>query len=252
MKKCLFTFTIFLLIAFAALSSFAADFMIGEKINVTGNIVMPGCIEWGDGSTQCGFSAADTTSIWGNISGILANQTDLWNALLLKEDKVNKGVINGYASLDSSGKVPLSQLPPIGSSSTITTKRLTSADFVSTWYTQGAIWETFSPDFSLLFTKLTDTTRLRLDWSDNIGIYNPNWCNVGLFLDDALTPVCAGAWSGVPDTTIFNQQFLNCVVESVPPGQHTITVKHRSQYCMYGNYAFDDSGLNRFVSVEEF
>jgi len=37
----------------------------------------------------------------------IAQQT----ALDLKEDKANKGVNNGYASLDSSGKVPVSQLP---------------------------------------------------------------------------------------------------------------------------------------------
>jgi hypothetical protein len=37
-------------------------------------------------------------------------------ALNLKEDKANKGVNNGYASLDSSGKVPSTQLPSTGAS----------------------------------------------------------------------------------------------------------------------------------------
>jgi hypothetical protein len=37
-------------------------------------------------------------------------------ALNLKEDKANKGVNNGYASLDASGKVPASQLPSTGAS----------------------------------------------------------------------------------------------------------------------------------------
>ena len=35
-------------------------------------------------------------------------------AMNLKEDKANKGVVNGYASLDSGGKVPSAQLPPAG------------------------------------------------------------------------------------------------------------------------------------------
>lgn len=35
----------------------------------------------------------------------------VFDALALKEDKANKGVANGYASLDSGGKVPISQLP---------------------------------------------------------------------------------------------------------------------------------------------
>jgi hypothetical protein len=42
------------------------------------------------------------------ISGL---STDINNSLSLKEDKINKGVSNGYASLDGTGKVPASQLP---------------------------------------------------------------------------------------------------------------------------------------------
>ncbi len=34
--------------------------------------------------------------------------------LALKEDKANKGVANGYAPLDGSGKVPLANLPSAG------------------------------------------------------------------------------------------------------------------------------------------
>jgi hypothetical protein len=54
----------------------------------------------------------DTTSAtWGNITGVLSNQTDLQTALNLKEDKANKGIPNGYASLAGDGKVPSTQLP---------------------------------------------------------------------------------------------------------------------------------------------
>lgn len=42
--------------------------------------------------------------------------SDILKALDLKEDKANKGVANGYAGLDATGKVPLNQLPNIASS----------------------------------------------------------------------------------------------------------------------------------------
>jgi microcystin-dependent protein len=48
-------------------------------------------------------------------------KTEIDTYLALKENKANKGVANGYASLDVNGKVPLSQLPTIASSvSTLT------------------------------------------------------------------------------------------------------------------------------------
>lgn len=49
--------------------------------------------------------------VWGTITGTLSAQTDLQNALNLKEDKINKGLPNGYASLNGAGLVPSSQLP---------------------------------------------------------------------------------------------------------------------------------------------
>lgn len=50
-------------------------------------------------------------SVWGVITGTLASQTDLNTALGLKEVAANKGVANGYAGLDGTGKVPSAQLP---------------------------------------------------------------------------------------------------------------------------------------------
>ncbi len=48
---------------------------------------------------------------WGNITGSLSAQVDLQNALNAKESIANRGIANGYASLDASGTVPASQLP---------------------------------------------------------------------------------------------------------------------------------------------
>ena len=66
-------------------------------------------LQW-DGSKWVS-GALDTTPVWGDIEGNIADQIDLVDALVTKEDKVNKGVANGYAELDGSGTVPASQLP---------------------------------------------------------------------------------------------------------------------------------------------
>lgn len=58
-------------------------------------------VEWGD----------VTDPVWGNITGTLADQTDLKNALDGKVDTSSVGVASGVASLDSGGKVPSAQLP---------------------------------------------------------------------------------------------------------------------------------------------
>lgn len=51
----------------------------------------------------------------GATQGTLPYYTQVEIDLLLinKEDKSNKGIADGYASLDNTGKVPLSQLPPL-------------------------------------------------------------------------------------------------------------------------------------------
>lgn len=146
---------------------------------------------------------------------------------------------------------PPGESGPTGPSRILYVTRWGIADFQPVWFTQGKRWDSFSPTFSLDFTKESDTSILRLEWSDNVGIYNNSWCNIGLFIDNSEIPSCAGSWSGVVGTTIFNQHTISCVVGSVLSGSHTIEVRHRSQYCVYGNYAFDSGGLSRFVSVEE-
>lgn len=80
----------------------------------TGNVIIT--------KTDVGLSNVNNTSDL-NKPVSTATQT----ALDLKEDKSSKGVANGYAELDSSGKVPSSQLPNIASSiSTLTDVSLNS------------------------------------------------------------------------------------------------------------------------------
>ena len=119
------------------------------------------------------------------------------------------------------------------------------------WFQQGNVWTSFFPSYQVGFSKVCSSSSLRVHWTDNVGVYGASWCNIGLFLDNSEVPLCAGSWSGSPDTTMFNQQSIDCVVPLVLQGPHVVSVKHRSQYCVYGNYAFDYSGVSRYISVQE-
>lgn len=240
------------IVAVAALPAFSADLVLsGSSVDVSGPLKMKDSyIEFPDGSRFTSALIPDTSAIWGQISGLIVNQTDLNNALLLKEDKAQKGQINGYAALDSTGHVPSSQLP-VFASSHITRFSLTSADFTPVWHFQWSVWTDFTPDIIVTFNKEHAATLLRVFWTDNVGIFDTNWCNIGLFLDDATQPFCRGAWSGSPSTSIFRQEYLDCLLSDLPSGDHIIRARHRSQYCMYGNYAFDDGGLMRSLTVVE-
>jgi hypothetical protein len=110
-------------------------------------------------------------------------------------------------------------------------------------------WVPFSPLYDLVVDVPSAQTNLRVTWTDNVGIYDASWCNVGVFFDDQRTPVCWGSWSGVLGTSIFNTQTVSCITH-LSPGSHTFSVKHRSEYCMYGNYPFDIVGSPRSLTVE--
>jgi len=72
-----------------------------------------------DGTEYVKLSGGDSASVsWGDITGTLSDQTDLQTeldnintALGNKQNTSEKGNANGYASLDSGGKIPASQLP---------------------------------------------------------------------------------------------------------------------------------------------
>lgn len=75
------------------------------------------------------------STAWGQITGNIANQTDLQNELDLKEDKANKGVANGYCPLDANELVPIDNL---GGSPTFSGLTLTgSLDMGTNLFTGG-------------------------------------------------------------------------------------------------------------------
>ena len=56
-------------------------------------------------------TASSGSVAWGDVTGTLANQSDLQTALNARQVSSAKGQINGYAGLDAAGLVPVAQLP---------------------------------------------------------------------------------------------------------------------------------------------
>jgi hypothetical protein len=243
------------LVAIVASFCCAADFSVGSKINVSGNMVYSsGCIEWPDG-LQCGVL---NSSLQTDISALQAEDLRQNADIQSRELISNKGVSGGYAPLDDSGRLPINFLPLV-----ITHPAQKIAMAVSSsdppWLEPVLVngvrqWVDF-PDLYTPIYKLQASSRLHVHWSDNVGIYSNNWCNVQIvvFRSGSSTPqaTCNGSWSGVTNTTIFNQQHLDCLLDVTSSGNFDVRVRHRSGYCMYGNHAYDDDGITRSFSIQE-
>jgi hypothetical protein len=66
--------------------------------------------KWVDVTFEGLYNKPVSGGVWGGITGTLSAQTDLQTALDGKENLSSKGISNGYAGLDASGKVPLTQI----------------------------------------------------------------------------------------------------------------------------------------------
>lgn len=115
-------------------------------IDVDGNLIQVAQIEmptkYNDGSLlqelQIGMlleiTQADNIVIVVDSTEIAQIKNDISALNSGKEDKTNKGVANGYAELDNTGKVPTSQLPELGSTVEITYADNTTADLKTVKY----------------------------------------------------------------------------------------------------------------------
>lgn len=93
------------------------------------------------------------------------------NFLTAKEDKVNKGVANGYPDLDATGKIPLTQLPDITKGTTTVTTSV--AVRPASPLTGDKVFETDTGD-SYIYNGTTWTLMADADWA-NVNIL---WTNI--------------------------------------------------------------------------
>jgi hypothetical protein len=242
----LFTYALLIL----SLLVFLSTRVFASSVELTGEVKIDS-LKFPDGTSQTTANLVGATGATGAVGPAGHSPSLGWSGDQISIDSF----IFGPHLTGPQG--PQGESAPVGPERILYINRLTSSDFVPVWLrqcTKGqpcSLWQSFSPVFNLTFNKLSDTSILRLSWSDNVGIFDNCWCNIGLFIDDQATTNCAGSWSGVTGAIIFNQQNISCVVSGLAAGSHTVQVKHRSQYCVFGNYAFDNAGLNRFISVEE-
>lgn len=207
------------------------DFDGSIRLMTSGNAFI-----FADGTSQTTAAYSDGSAIWGQITGLIENQTDLSNAMANKAD------------LDQYGKIYLSQIPVLYSSSSA---KPSIEGYTPTWQTQGNQWVVL-PEFTVSVDSL-QSAQYRITYTDNIGIDGPVWCNVGIFLHEEITPLCSFSWSGNPLTSSFSHHSVTCMSTLLLPpinGQYVFTVKHRSAKCAYGNYAFDTNGGTRQLLVE--
>ncbi len=95
-----------------------------------------------------------------------------------------------------------------------------------------------------------DGSVLKFDLNLNVGTYGPNWCTIGLFIDDMAVPVCEMSWSGVSGTTMFNNEVMSCISVPLMAGTHVFAYGHKSQYCHYFN-APSPTSLSNFIYIQE-
>lgn len=128
------------------------------------------------------------------------------------------------------------------------------ADTNNVWLTNSSTWVDLTGPVAYTVKHYPSLTHFT--YAENIGVTGSSWCKLGLFIDDAPEPACVSSYSGVAGSITFNSVTFQCVALSVQnpdfSQQHTFRIKHISQYCHYGNSAFDTVGVSRFTLVQEY
>jgi len=245
MRKAVITYMLMLTIISAAKLCYGGSISAGQTVDVSGGLrLLDGQVCFPDLTCMSTAVFSDGSAIWGQITGYIDDQLDLSIKFATKEDKASKNIADGYAGLDSYARLNPSAMPMLGK----TSHNIPVAGTSPEWQVNVLDWTTIDA-FSVGVVTYQPSSRLNIKWSDNVGVYHTNWCNIGIFLDEQL--VCGGAWSGVYNNTFFSQQSLDCLSQVIGAGLHNVTVKHRSQYCVYGNYVTDDGGATRSLRIKE-
>lgn len=259
MKLFFYIIAVYALIIFAG-NALAADLQVGEKITINGTLNFNGT----DYTTLVSGGSAGTIVI-GSVSTLPAGS----NATVTNSGTSTAAILNfgipagATGATGATGQAGQSITGPQGPQGEQGIQGDKGASFVlhsttlsndpnysGAWVKNITTWTPLNIPYS--FDVTSDNSYIRVTWTDNVGIYGPNWCNIGLFIDGntSVSPACTGAFSGVTNTTIFNQQTLVCILPPLSVGTHTIGVYHRSQYCYYGFTAFDTDGGMRKLNVE--
>lgn len=253
MKSLTVNICIVLLICLTCSMAQSASLSVNQTVDVDGSIKLlnfGNALIFADGTSVTSAWVNDGTAVWGQITGILANQTDLQNQLNLKEDKSNKAVANGYAPLGSNGVLPYAYLPTFSTHASVNLPYDVNLDL--TWQKNSTSWVELT-SYGINFNNDIPNATLELTFTDNIGFYADNsqgtYCNLGFFLDSAPTPFCYSTFSGVYGYVTFDQKTIRCLRNNMSTGSHFVTVKHRSDNCVYGSSPKGEYSTSRFLDV---
>lgn len=213
----------------------AASMTFGESNDIEGGLhLLDGCIKWADNTLTC-TNPSDTSAVWGEITGIIQNQQDLQSALDLK------------ASINPSDRKLKTEHIPIMTYDAVWSVPVNATNLA--WQSQGLTWVEI-PEYGFQFTTFNNIMTTDIYLSENIGIQGSSWCNLGVFIDDNVNPVCSWSFSGNPYAMVFQSQTLFCSLGRLTSNNHHLHIKHRSQNCVYGNY-WDEQSIQRQILLRE-
>ncbi len=104
-------------------------------------------------------------------------------------------------------------------------------DLSNTWLTSDT-WEKLSGLSEFVIHR--DANIAKINISLNVGIFSTNWCSLAIYVDDTLVSNCINSFSGVLNSTTFNNYNIACDVV-LTSGPHFIELFHKSQYCHFFN-----------------
>lgn len=194
----------------------AGSITYGTSIDVSGNLKL---IDFGTGfcfpDGTCMNSAINPDSVqWGDITGIIQNQTDLQAQMATKLDVSDRAATR-----------------------TTVFNTIFFPETDNQWF-QNTTWQVLSNQSFQYNLNLFEGGSLSLSYTDNVGIYadnvNGTFCTIGFFLNNSAIPLCSATFTGLYGYETYNQQTMNCDLQSIAAGQHKIEVKHISSNCKYG------------------
>lgn len=115
------------------------------------------------------------------------------------------------------------------------------------WFRDAENW---LPLKEITFNTSVADSSVSVSYTDNVGITGSNWCSLGLFVDDVVDNGFVSSFTGSPNAIIFNSATITGLFNNLSLGSHTVKIKHKSQFCHYGNSA-DSTLVSRNLLITE-